>query len=212
MKIYREHRQSELEHDLNMLEAFVQQNQSSSCKLYSLQYYERVLIFEQFSVPVAAGEDYGCNSNGEKDIFIKALVETLGLDHYLQRKLGGVISSSVVMQEMFGAKLSQTTAVKTSNSSSKAKSNKLKNGKATPSIAPVADTSNIELDNKLTDIRSRCSSYLAEGKIDFNRIFTSDEPGSTPSAAAALPIKLEICSGSGEWASLQVGSINFHFG
>lgn len=177
-----------------------------------LIFFERVLCFDVFRV----GDP--CESSQLPLLFLKNLIEKLGLDCFLQRRLGATspLSSSncSVLRDLLS--LDDLSSLLFELDPNSAKKKKRKSGASSApdevtisSDAIFGDTVKSETVPDALEIsngqlkrigRLLCSYVTTDGKLQFDSIFS----GSQNIGAASLPVKLEICSGSGEWACQQV--------
>ena len=71
---------------------------------------------------------------------------------------------------------------------------------ASPSLSDVKS----EVNQSLSYLRSHFSRCVSvQNHLDFQRLFGNDEEQESNSASNRRPLKLEICSGAGEWAAAQ---------
>lgn len=213
-QMYREHKRAELRQDMKMLETYIL-TAAAGGPAADLYFFGKVLSFDPLN-------------EGSSDallplILLKNLVEKFGLDCFIQRQLrlptppsikSSAILSAVMQLDDVGSLLFVDPSAVASLRGAKKK--KLKgNGVAEYSKLDV-ETSPISVDSVLNrdssldasdaesilrNIGFRLRSYLtAEGKIDFSAVF-SDQ---SDLRSGALPLRLEICSGGGEWAAQQV--------
>ena len=211
-QVYREHRRSELRQEMEMLNTFV----SRSCPV-DISFYERVFSFDSASHSLLAP---GISSQEHLPLLLlKNLVEKFGIDYFIQRKLNlpsplNNKNSSIIKV------LSQLDRVNGllfgAVSCKKSGKKKNKKGKTITGSEDVDDR--IQVANVLAEAEGNDSTDSAdgifrrigrhinssvghEGKLDFNSIFSGSEKGKKD---GPMPVKMEICSGSGEWAARQV--------
>ena len=215
--MYREHKRAELRQDMQLLEAFITRASASGVN-GDLFFFEKVLSFDPFNKSLLAEEC--CAEEHLPLLLLKNLVEKFGLDCFIQRKLNlsspPTSKSSEIINAIF--RLDAVDSVLFGESaapSSKRGGKKKKKGK-TAITAPQEPVGRVEdvlgVDNEaeathtesiLRGIGRRLHSYLRnDGKIDFSAVFADPKPANT--TTRELPLRMEICSGSGEWAAKQV--------
>lgn len=208
--MYREHKRAELRQDMVLLEAFVSRS-SAAGGAGDLYFYDKILSFDTFNKSTPQQLPL---------LLLKNLIEKFGLDCFIQRKLklpnaptaknSDIIDTVMRLDEVASMLFTEPNAAPSSKRGGKKKIKK----KAVDAMAevrkPIASVEEVLGEEKdeevgaegiLRAIGKRIARVVASGGvIDFKEVFSE---GST------LPVKMEICSGSGEWASQQVLTIRY---
>jgi hypothetical protein len=182
-QVYREHRRGELELDMAAIEQFMLKNQSNAdSKWLAWSYFRRLLMFD--AVVEAAHED--SRDAPSASLFTRNLILKTGLDYYLLRRTGAGPTAACPLKELVLAGSVAAASTKTAK------------GAAGTAVAAVSHAAT-EFDLRLREISEDQGRFLSGGALDFASVF-----GPAASSGAVLPLKLEICSGAGEWAVNQV--------
>lgn len=177
LEIYQQHKRSELLHDLGLLETYMNEqlkqkpSAGSGSELPMLHFFEKTISFTN-------------DSGSAKPPLLKNIIEKLGLDYYLQKKLNEPASSSQIVRELVPPVVDEPT--KTS----------AKKGKPEKSGSSIPASSSVKIDPILAQVQDRLQNIFDGDVINFSRIFDVE-------TSRSLPLKLEICSGAGEWVAQQ---------
>lgn len=219
--MYREHKRAELRQEMQLLESFISRSHAMD-----LFFYERVLSFDPFNECLLSS---GVSSEEYLPLLLlKNLIEKFGLDCFLQRKMKlpspPTSKTSYILNAVF--RLDNIESVMFSESSQcpkKAGKKKKKHDSKTEAAiqTPIGSVESllgeriIQNDTPCVESILRgfgqklCSYFSPEKKIDFSAVFGENVAG------AKAPVRLEICSGGGEWAAQQAKyifeQINFVF-
>jgi pentatricopeptide repeat protein len=176
LEVYQQHKRSELLHDLSLLESYIAEQQNSNAKqpaaaseLPMLPHFQKTISFT--------------NTEGSsRPPLLKNIIEKLGLDYYLQKKLNEPATNSRMVK---GLVPSLGDEVKPSSKKSKA-------GQSASVPAPVES----KIDAVLTKVQEGLDNIFDGDVINFSRLFSEE-------GSKHVPVKLEICSGTGEWVAQQ---------
>lgn len=215
--MYREHKRAELRQDMQLLEAFVARA-SASGTAGDLYFFDKVLSFDLFNKSLLA-ED--CSAEEHLPLLLlKNLVEKFGLDCFIQRKLklpspptsknSAIINAIFRLDAVDSVLFGEAAAPSSKRGGKKKKKGKPATASSQEPARTVDDVLGVEdeaastpAESILRGIGRRLQNYLRnDGKIDFSAVFADSTPSDT--TTHTLPLRMEICSGSGEWASKQV--------
>jgi pentatricopeptide repeat protein len=182
LEVYQQHKRSELLHDLSLLEAYMNTQQTSKAKadvdagteanmLPELPYFQKTISFTNIE-------------GASRPPLLRNIIEKLGLDYYLQKKLNESAANSRIVREL----------VSSFGDEVKSNSKKPKSGQTTCNSGPVAS----KIDAVLTKVQGDLDNIFDGNVINFNRLFSERD-----SQSKHIPVKLEICSGTGEWVAQQ---------
>ena len=194
LALFREHKVAEQRQDLDLVERYVERrhqeqlaNRSSAAEGkgeggmedVTLSFFQRVLSFAQ-------GEEGGAGGTAAGSL-AEAVLRRFGLDAYIAKCCpGGAAPPAPSPSKANHAPLTD----KESKAGKKGFKKKKKEEKvAESSSVPIA----VSWSKRVTDHYARCLD--SDGNIDFDYLFGE--------SSAGAPLKLEICSGAGEWAVAQ---------
>lgn len=222
--MYREHKRAELRQEMLLLESYVLAA-SAGGPSADISFFERVLSFDPFNGgllrPGAAAAEH------LPLLLLKNLIEKFGLDCFIQRQLRLPVPPSKKNSDILSAvfQLDDIDSVlfvdPAAQAGKRGKNKKLKGkqqadsaeaaeavvepiGSVESILAPPADGGDgAGAEAILRGVGRRLCACLAEdGTIDFSAVFA--DPARAAAGPGRLPLKMEICSGSGEWAAQQV--------
>lgn len=208
LEMFREHSREEMLNEIRIIEEFVlrRMKESASALQYMFPYFLRIFSFSSdvsaVGSEIADGSSSG-NSGNEKvlaDMF-HDIHNKFGLGPFV-KKLTNQTIQTIIADSIKSAAVASTTepaAVAASSAGSK----KEKKGKQQEVKGPVAiNTPDAAFAREQVEtLQERLSQMINEkGKLNFGTIF-----GCASSSSSKKPLlKMEICSGAGEWAVAQV--------
>jgi hypothetical protein len=185
--VFREHKRNQLRRDLELLSSYVTDKmrvaKSVEPQLSALSNFLRIISLDAL--------------NGPPDVIAQTIfhnsVMKFGVGNYVARLTQTKAESQTLLQEIEALPDHNCTFTASESIKSKKKAKTLEN----PSLNSAFDT-------LLLQFKEKIQHYVhADGTLNFSEVF-SDQP--------ELPIKLEICSGNGEWVVQQVTGCSFRIG
>ena len=218
--MYKEHRRAELRQEVDVITTFVNKNGVGSVDRI-LDFYHRIFSFDLQS----SSND---TRNKLVDTLLLARVSKFGLAAALTKKYGTSVASSDLIEYNIVQAGQSAPTVSSSNdtdgcegdgdSAARAKKKakeKMKKAAAAAAAAILESAAPVTslrvapgVSAEMDAARSHLTECLDEyGRLVFRKIFdnskTTDKEGNEETATE-LPVKLEICSGGGEWVVKQV--------
>lgn len=202
--LFREHKIAEQRQDLGLIEEFVERKHKEQLARQGakpdadstlLSHFRRVLSFAQ------GGGDAESDSVGEEEdtsaSLTAAALHRFGLDAYVAKCCEGGAAAPTQSPSKANTAPAQNKDEEKNKKNKKGFKKKKKEEKVSEASAvPIAPA----WQQRIADHYTGCLD--SHGHIDFDHIF-SIEDGASPKNSSDALLKLEICSGAGEWAVAQ---------
>lgn len=192
LELFRHHQQEEWKQDLQAITSFIVSRQSQSVDYfdYLLPFFQRCLLFNCDSSVNACNETRVATTNSVSHEVLDAVLHKFGLSSALKKRFG---KTTEELQQLLKKLRKQQRAEKQMQTTTENDSSF-----AVPSTEALVLCDNDACGAQVWgDLKRRFLDYLTpELYLDCDQVFKS--PSATASGSASL--KMEICSGAGEWA------------
>lgn len=224
LELYQQHSKEELKAEIKNIELFMDRMKASSTDSfqYFFPYYFRFFPFPEQS------EDKGDGAVSKKDLvkpLMRAIESSFGLDVFSRRLAGkscdelsgyslsnapevAAAPKTLTKQQKKKLKVKQEAAAKLAPEGAEA---------VVEPPAPVVAAPIVKEKPVLSPIQMQVTSFRAHtakafdsaGKFAFGKVFSAGAAPASAASAAKRALKVEVCSGAGEWAVSQVS--RFHY-
>ena len=201
--LFRQHKIGELQAELATIESFLEKRTSKSAD-YLLPFFFRVLSFHATSASASTTKDEDAeekNASAASSKLVDSVCTRFGMDTYLSRlDVESSSNSSSSGNATSGVAANEKTTEnndkkKEQPGQGKGKGKKASSKAKNQSVIEIAKVANEKQEAvmKKFQVRDKFASFLNDGNtINFHEIFGNEHD-----------LKLEICSGAGEWAVAQ---------